>query len=173
MARKYDHGKAFEKEVHDAFRSLYLKHPIRWDRIVDSHDAGNIVKSTDSDFKLTIASSKPGYPLVFCIECKASIDFDSLADNGARRSLIRAPQLARMRLAMRAGMTGLYFFKSMGTGYIEVWDAHRVVDAWAKKRYHWVAQPDIRIMSDDLKKWAEHWVKEQLDWAMAIPRIAP
>lgn len=156
------HGKEFEKEVHDAFRNLYNLLPILWERVIDTHDAGNVVRKADSDFKLTINSGLPGRPYLFFIECKASVVYDRLTDNGARRSLIGADQIAKMRLAMRAGVQGIFLFKSLNRSMIEVWDAAPVIEAWSKKRFKWVAEPAGEVALADLDTWAEKFIQEYL-----------
>jgi hypothetical protein len=156
------HGKAFEKEVHDQFRELYTSLPILWERVIDTHDAGNIVKKADSDFKLTIRSKTHGRPYLYFIECKASTVYSKLTDNGARRSLIKPDQIAKLRMAQRAGVEGRFLFKSVNDQRIEWWDAERVIEAWGKKRFNWVAQPLDTFSCDDLPKWAALFVRSHL-----------
>lgn len=133
-SRKIDHGKKFEKLVHEAFKNLPAKHPILWERVIDSHGAGNLIRKADCDFKLIVPGVTPGQPFVFFIECKASVKYNSFTDGGALRQLIKPDQVAKMRLAMRAGVTGLFLFHAVMTDTVEVWDAHEVCKAWALKR---------------------------------------
>lgn len=130
-----------------------------WERVIDTHDAGNTVRKADSDFKLTIRGNHPGFPLLYFIECKASVQYRSLTDNGARRSLIKGDQIAKMRMALRAGVAGLYFFHDVEGGRIEIWDAVPVIEAWGKKRYTWVANPLFQMKEEDFPDWAESLVK--------------
>lgn len=127
------HGKEFEKEVHEAFRPLYLKYPIRWERVLDTYDAGSMVRKADCDFKITVNSGIMGRPWVINIECKASRKHTSLQDGGALRSLIKSDQIATMRIALRSGVLGQYWFKSVETGRIEIWKAEDVIRGWGMK----------------------------------------
>lgn len=158
------HGKEFEKEVHEQFRKLYLKYPCTWERVVDSHDAGNIVRQADCDFKLTVKSPRDGAPWVFNIECKASVKYLSLADGGACRKLIKSDQIALMRIARRAGVGGVYMFKSTVTGIVEVWEADQVIDAWKDKgkRNRGIDSTPIRFHVSGMDVFAENLVKELL-----------
>lgn len=161
MAKRPDlaHGKAFEKLVHDAFRSLYETYPILWERVLDTHDAGNIVRKADSDFKLMVKSDTPGRPWLYHIECKASIRFNSLTDGGARRSLIKPDQIAKLRLAIRAGAGALILFHSVNQGIIEVWGAQKVIEAWGKKRYRWTESPAAEVPVDEFADWVKSMVE--------------
>lgn len=152
------HGKAFEKAIHEAVRNLNATLPIMWERVIDSHDAGNLIRNADCDFKLTVKSSSPGRPWVFHIECKASVKFPSLASNGARRSLIKGDQIGKMRLCERAGAHGIFLFLDVRAGVVEVWDAPAVIEAWGKKRYNWVAQPSQRFRLEQATEWFKRFI---------------
>ena len=118
---KVDHGKEFEKDLNSDFKDLYLRFPISWDRELDSFDAGNIIGARECDFKLAIRSDTPGRPWVIHIECKASIKHRSFNAPSAKSDLLKAPQLAKLRLAKRCGKIPLIFFKSIPADTIEIW----------------------------------------------------
>lgn len=105
------HGKEFEKLVHEAFRKLPLTYPILWERVVDTHDAGNIISARDCDFKL-VAKGR-----VLHIECKASTRYEHLHKN-----LIKGSQWGKFRLADRAGVEVQIWFHSVKTGEVQIWD---------------------------------------------------
>jgi hypothetical protein len=121
-------GKIFENELTSIFRPLSLRKPITWDRIMDSGGAGNIVGAVKGDFDLTIKSKFVGMPYRFIIECKASSVVNTFA--GDFRDRIRSNQIAKMRLAQRAGVIGIFWFKSVKTGDTEIWSAHEVYDPY-------------------------------------------
>lgn len=135
------HGKAFEKWLHDEFRGLHAKYPIRWERVVDTHDAGNLMGAVDADFKLTINSGLSGRPWVFYLECKASVKFQSLSAPRALRGLVKGPQFSRLRLAQRAGALSIILFQEVATGKIEVWPIHLI--PWDEKPRKWGAEPPM------------------------------
>lgn len=122
----HDLGKVFEREVHDAFRFLSDTLPVKWERPVDSHEAGNLVRAQDCDFKLTVKSQRPGQPYQFYFECKTSTQYASLKDGGAVKSVLRGAsgQVGRLRKCQRAGIIVLYLFHQPRTQRVELWDAH-------------------------------------------------
>ena len=121
-------GKIFENELTDIFRPLSLRKAISWERIMDSGGAGNLVEATKGDFDLTIRSKFVGMPYRFIIECKASSVVNTFA--GDFKSRIRSKQIAKMRIAQRSGVIGLYWFKSVKTGDTEIWSAHEVYEPY-------------------------------------------
>lgn len=163
MAPDIKHGKEFEKEIHDAFRDLYKTLPILWERVVDTHDAGNVIRQADCDFKLTINSGIQGKPNLIFVECKASNRFRSLADNGARRSLIKGEQIAKMRLALRAGTAGIFLFKDASNKRVQAWEASEVIEAWGKKRVAWDGRPMDEFHLKYLNDWAYSFVSQYLE----------
>jgi len=126
------HGKKFEKLTNSVFHPLRLQLPIKWERIVDSAAAGNFIEARASDFELSVKSGQAGQPYRFLIECKASDQEATFAK--CFKSLIKKKQLPKMRLAVRAGAIGLYFFHSVKTGEIEIWDFSQVKKAYYAKR---------------------------------------
>lgn len=120
------HGKKFEKDVDDLFRDVYTRLPMTWERVVDSHTAGNLIRKADADFKLVMQSDNKGQPWLHHVECKCSVNFNSLADGGALKSLVKATQIAKMRISERAGVFVWYWFKSEKTGLIELWTGDQV-----------------------------------------------
>lgn len=103
-----------------------------WERIIDSAAAGNFIESREADFKLRIKSERRGCPFEFLIECKASNQETTFAK--CFKSMIGKKQLPRMRLAVRAGAIGLFFFHSVTTDEIEIWDFTQVSKAYYEKR---------------------------------------
>ena len=139
MSRTPDvkHGKVFEKHVHEAFRKLHLTYPILWERVIDTHDAGNIISARDCDFKLV----RDGR--VMHIECKASTRYEHL-----HKSLVKPPQWGKFRLAARAGVKVKVWFHSVKTGWVEVWDWDAAQEANGKTLgfetgFHLLALPEM------------------------------
>lgn len=144
------HGKNFEKAVNEAFKPLPTKYPIRWERVVDSHDVGSLIRASDCDFKLTVKSESYGRPYLFYIECKASINYTSLTNGGALRQLIKPNQVAKMRLAARAGCAILYFFNSVLENTVEVWNGKQINEAWEQKRTEFNGEPITLVVKKQL-----------------------
>jgi hypothetical protein len=117
-------GKGFEHDVHEQFRNLHLTLPVHWERVVDSHEAGNLVRKSDCDFKLTVRTSQLGRPWVHYIECKSSVKHESLR-NGLR-SLVKPTQVAKMRIAERAGVFAWYWFRNENTKMVEIWTGQQI-----------------------------------------------
>ena len=93
------HGHEFEGLCHAAFNPLEKKYPIKWERIIDSRAAGNIIRDAEGDFRLKINERQlAGLSYDFVIECKASVVENSF--NRCFRSLIGSNQLALMRKAV-------------------------------------------------------------------------
>jgi hypothetical protein len=103
-----------------------------WERVIDSAAAGNFIEARESDFRMRIKSALRGQPYEFLIECKASTIDTTFAKCFKR--LIGDKQLPKMRLAVRAGAIGLYFFYSVTTDEIEIWDFSQVAKAYYTKR---------------------------------------
>lgn len=127
MAR--NDGKKFEHDLHEQFRQLHLSLPIHWERVVDSYEAGNLVRKPDCDFKLTVKSDIRGQPHVHYIECKSSVTHKSLRN--CLRSILKTDQVAKMRMAARAGVNTWYLFRDETIKQVEVWKGsviHRVFE---------------------------------------------
>lgn len=122
-------GKKFEHDLHEQFRQLHLSLPIHWERVVDSYEAGNLVRKPDCDFKLTVKSDIRGQPHVHYIECKSSVTHKSLRN--CLRSILKTDQVAKMRMAARAGVNTWYLFRDETIKQVEVWKGsviHRVFE---------------------------------------------
>lgn len=117
-------GKKFEHDLHEQFRQLHLSLPIHWERVVDSYEAGNLVRKPDCDFKLTVKSDIRGQPHVHYIECKSSVTHKSLRN--CLRSILKTDQVAKMRMAARAGVNTWYLFRDETTKQVEVWEGSAI-----------------------------------------------
>lgn len=146
---KRNDGKRFEHDVHDQFRNLHLTLPVHWERVVDSHEAGNLVRKSDCDFKLTVRSPQPGRPWVHYIECKSSIKHASLR-NGLR-SLVKTTQVAKMRIAERAGVFAWYWFRNEKTKMVELWSGRQIHPVFVEET-RLKEEPRLIIPSDELHK---------------------
>lgn len=146
------HGKAFEKIVSDAFSPLETKHPIVWERVIDSAAAGNLIRDAEADFRLRVKSENPGQPFEFLIECKASVLENSF--NRCFRSLIKPAQLPLMRKAARAGCCCLYLFHSVNNREIEIWSLKQLKEAYYAKRTKFEGQPLYVLEQKDLPNFA-------------------
>ena len=160
-------GKVAEGKVHAAFRELYKRYPMRWQKITDSGVARSVIGAVESDFMLVIESGTPGCPYSFVIEVKSSRVHESFADGF--KKLIRPAQLAKMRLAERAGQIGVYVFFSTRTGVIEVWPA-KAVFAKYYERAGELGFPAYRITAKTLPKFAENVVKAPEEFRLTLIR---
>lgn len=151
---KRNDGKEFEHDLHEGFEKLYLSLPVHWERVVDTYEAGNIVRKPDCDFKFTLRSDLIGQPFVHYIECKSSIRFKSLR-NGLR-SLVKSDQVAKMRIAARAGVNTWYLFRHEPTKKIEVWEGEQI---------HYVFREDLRLKEDPLCRFSD--ISEVVDFFLS------
>lgn len=172
MKPNTDHGKAFERKLHDAFRQLYLKHPCTWERVIDSHEAGNIVRKADADFKLIVKSGLPGRPFAFNIEAKASVVVDTWQGSCEFRSFIKPNQVAKMRIAERAGVCGVYLFQAVRLDHIEVWPARPINDIHSTKRKPLGTNPAMTIAMANLDHWAHLIVTKPADFHAQLEKHA-
>lgn len=155
------HGKEFEKLVSNAVGKLYLEYPSLWERVLDSHDAGNIVRKADCDFKLIVRSQTHGAPWVFHIECKASVKYSSLSDKGAAKSLVKAEQAAKLRIAHRAGIHGMILFHDVNAERVEVWNAAAVTGHMYHKAD--MGQPFATFPEEHMGEWFKLFIEGILD----------
>ena len=126
------HGKQFEKDLSAVFSDLYKSYPVRFERTLDSADAGNVVRSADSDFRFLIRSADLGRPFVFYIECKASVT--GKAFDGYFRSLVKPNQNASMAAVRRAGASAVVLYRDLANNTIEAWYGVSVNAAYPHKR---------------------------------------
>lgn len=136
---KRNDGKKFEHDLHATFKDLYLTLPVLWERVIDSYEAGNLVRKPDCDFKFTVHSGLYGQPYLHYIECKSSVNYKSLR-NGLR-SLVKPDQVAKMRMAARAGANTWYLFRHEPTQKIEVWEGEQI---------HYVFREELRLKEEPL-----------------------
>lgn len=151
------HGKAFERLVHNVFSKMHLTYPMEWRRVIDSAAAGNIIQKADGDFELTVAGERYGSPYRFRIECKASIVEETLARNF--RSIIKVHQSAKMRLAARAGICGIYMFHAVRNNEIEIWSSRHVDREHPNKRKPFNGRPAVVVSDANFPVIALKWVK--------------
>lgn len=151
-------GKQFERMLTDVFEELRKKYPITWERVVDSYEAGNLLRKPDADFKLMMFDNVRGKPFMFWIEAKASGQYQFFGE--CFRSMIKADQVAKMRLGERAGAYGMYWFHSLITGEIEVWSGKVINEAYPMKRQKLKAYPAHSIAKANLLPFAERIVRD-------------
>lgn len=151
------HGHEFEGLCNAAFNPLEKKYPIKWERIIDSRAAGNIIRDAEGDFRLKINERQlAGLSYDFVIECKASVVENSF--NRCFRSLIGSNQLALMRKEARAGAVCIYLFHSVNNREIEVWSMKQLRDSYYEKRTEFTGEPVYIVEESNFKKFAERWV---------------
>lgn len=160
------HGKKFENRVNEAFKDLYKTVPCKWERVIDSAAAGNVIRTAESDFNLQINSDYEGRPYIFAIECKASILCDTFTDRF--RSLIRPGQYAKLRIAMRSGSFGIYLFHAVNTKQIEVWDGKSLCSEWPNKRQKSYLRPAFTLSEANFKDFALWAIKNPYDFMTKI-----
>ncbi len=146
-------GKVFEAKVAKHFKPLQETLPVQFKRIMDSREAGNLVRTTEADFEFLVKSDLPGRPFRFLIECKSSDKFTEFSS--CFRSMIKPQQRALMMLAERAGSTGYYLFYSSQSNEIEVWRASVLLPEWPKKRQALTKHPLLRIAPASLHSLAQ------------------
>lgn len=154
-AERNKHGKAFERFVHDNCKDLKKTLPVEWKRVVDSAAAGNLIGKADGDFEFTVNSGMFAQPFRFRIECKASVEHETLATGF--RSLIKDHQNAQMLLALRAGICGVYLFHSVQNDEIEVWFARPLAAAYHLKRQPFYGRPAYVISSTNFPHFIKLW----------------
>lgn len=152
------HGKRFEQRFNAAFSALYQTYPIRWERVLDSAGAGNMIRSADSDFNLTINSGLVGRPWRFAFEAKASIRHNSLSENV--KGLIKPGQNARLRILERAGVIGCFVFHSVENGDIEFWGTSSIQAHFEKRRAHFTGAPAYVVKVKNLDEMALRIVRD-------------
>lgn len=146
-------GKVFEAKVSQAFRNLQDHLPVQFKRILDSREAGNLVRATEADFEFKVRSVYPGAPYHFMIECKSSDKYSEFQK--CFRQLVKANQRALMMIGERAGGKGIYLFFSSLTQEVEVWSGSVINEAWPDKRKPLNKQPMLRIVLAALPQMAE------------------
>ena len=159
-----DKGKAFEGMVSRAFRELDKTYPISFKRLIDSREAGNIVKAQESDFELIVKSGLPGRPFHFMIEAKSSEKFETFST--CFRPMVKVNQRAKMMARERAGCKGLYLFFSEKLGHIELWDGDVICEAWPHKRKPLNAQPRMVIDRKNLDEFAVYLIRNPAEFIL-------
>lgn len=120
MSNKND-GKKEEEFVRDMFVILQEQRQFMYHRLYDTHSAGgsSIIPPQISDFLATYQG------ISLAIEVKSSTKHKSMI--GVPRSYVRATQVAKMRLHLRAGGVGLFIFVQGGTKKFEIYDAKTII----------------------------------------------
>ena len=155
------HGKEFERACNAAFSKLYMRFPIRWERVLDTGAAGNLVRKADSDYRILQRSDIEGQPFMTYVECKASVqgkDFRNIF-----RSLVKGEQNASLQMARRAGAQACVFYKDIQYGVIEVWRGRDINEQYPIARKPMLADPAFRFSADMLFDFAE--LVAQNPWA--------
>ena len=164
-----EQGHKFEGDVKAAFRAASLIHPIRFSKVTDTGAAGGrVVASVDGDFELTAASGIPGQPYRFNIEAKSSRVDDEF--RSCFRSLVKSDQLGRLRLAIRAGSYGVFFFKAVGLDQIEVWSAQRIIDKYYVRAAKLDGAPAYTVACGNLKTFAMQISKDPKEFLAQLQR---
>lgn len=159
-----DRGKVFEARVSRAFRDLDKIYPISFKRLIDSREAGNLVKAQESDFELIVKSEHPGRPYHFMIEAKSSDKYETFST--CFRPMVKVNQRARMMARERAGAKGLYLFYTSRMNHIELWDGDVICTEWPNKRKPLSAQPRMIIDLKNLEQFAIYMVRNPLEFVL-------
>lgn len=157
MSRKNPHGHKFERDIDGIMRPLFLKYPSFWGRVIDSAAAGNLIESVHGDFDLFIPTGERGKTFGFIVECKASTEHTSLAT--CFKSVVRAAQIGKMRLKLRAGLYGVYLFYSVENDEVEVWSGKVIAYAYHEKKAKFYCQPAVISSLANFPRVAENWLK--------------
>lgn len=157
MSRKNPHGHKFERDIDEIMKPLFLKYPCFWGRVIDSAAAGNLIESVHGDFDLFVPTAERGKAFGYVVECKASTEHVTLAT--CFKSVVRATQVGKMRLKMRAGLYGVYLFYSVENDEVEVWSGKVIADAYHTKRQKFYCQPAVISSLGNFPKVAESWVR--------------
>lgn len=156
---KKNDGKDFERDLHAAFTKLHHSLPFHWERVVDSFEAGNIVRRPDCDFKFMLPSEFDyGQPFVHWVECKSSVNFKSLT-NGFR-SLIKGHQTGKMRIGERAGACTWYWFRDENTKQVELWNGPVVHKAWVAEERLSNYKPALVIPCIEITKDPQTFIED-------------
>lgn len=161
-------GKVFEQKLAQAFRGLEQQHPVAFKRLIDSREAGNLVRAQESDFEFIVRSDRFGAPFHFMLEAKSSVKYDNFST--CFRQMVKADQRALMMKRERAGCKGLYFFYSEKTRMVELWDGNVINDAWPQKRQPLNQHPRLVIELAQLPNFALYMVKNPEEFTK--PRIS-
>lgn len=149
------HGKKFEADLKsEVFEGLGNQLPIYFERVMDSHEAGNIVRKADADFKLTITTAVKGRPFHFWIECKASIVHDTFATCFRISDFLKPDQVARMRIGERAGAKAVYLFRNVKENRVEVWNGKTIHEEYMNKRQKFFGEPAYELHFKNMRAWA-------------------
>lgn len=168
------HGHEFEQELHGAFKDAYKRFPVRWGRVMDTAGAGNIIGKAEADFRLMICSAMAGMPLMFHIEAKATIRPEVCFERNYR-DFVKPHQNAAMIMSVRAGATGLYFFKRVYAHEFEVWNSSLIGDVYPTKRTAIKGAPAMKWSTDEasLALFAEYVCRNPADFLASIRSTRP
>lgn len=149
------YGKKFESDLQgEVFDKLGLQLPIYLEHVVDSHQAGNIIRKADCDFKLTITGPAKGRPFHFWIECKASMVNDTFATCFRDGKFLKPDQVARMRIGERAGAKAVYMFRNVRENRVEIWNGKTINTEYPQKRQKFTGQPAYELHYKNMRAWA-------------------
>lgn len=168
------HGKAFERDLSSAFEKLSLAYACRWERVLDSGSAGNLVRNADSDFKLMVragaeAEDRQGRPFVLYIEAKASNQ--GIPFGRCFRSLVKKNQNASLQMVRRSGACAVVFFHNIPTARIEVWRGQDINANYPNFRKPMSEVPAFAMPDYLLPKFAEELVKNPAGYFSHIAEV--
>ena len=168
------HGHVFEQELHEAFKHMYMRFPVRWGRVMDTAGAGNIIGKAEADFRLMVASNMSGNPFMFHIEAKATIRPEICFEKNYRE-FVKPHQNAAMVMSVRAGATGIYLFKRVYAEEFEVWNSSLIGDVYPHKRTAVCGVPagKFRTDKDSLARFAEYVCTNPADFLLSIRSTRP
>lgn len=122
------YGDWVEKTTQDALDEIMKTRPMAFSRLYDTKAAGSYLPNQAGDFRGTAAARG------FLLEVKATQKYDSLAEPGAMKGLIKPHQALASYLECRAGGQGLFLFRSSLQGVLEMWDGSVVREAYVTPR---------------------------------------
>lgn len=122
------YGDWFEGVVQTGLDQLMSAGPTFFARLYDSRAASSFLPKQAGDF--IGCHNGHGYLL----EAKSSIKYESLAQPGALRALVKDHQALGAYLMGRAKGFGLFAFRSRASDWLEIWDGHKVREIYVTPR---------------------------------------
>lgn len=164
-APEIKHGKEFEKRIDPFFSNLYKDHPVRWERVLDTAAAGNLVRKAESDFKFIRRSRETGAPYTFLLECKSSVDTSCPFYSNFRR-FVKSGQNAAIAGMRRGGGTSIILFQRLYDKMIEIWPGRCINEGYPVLRLKLDQKASIVIPDTDeaLARFAQSLIFEAEDW---------
>lgn len=122
------YGDWFEGIVQAGLDQLMTAGPSFFARLYDTRSASSFLPKQAGDY----VGCHRGRG--FLMEAKASVQYESLAQPGALRKLVKDHQALGAYLMGRAQGLGLFAFRSRVSGELEIWNGHTVREIYVTPR---------------------------------------